>query len=135
MEFNFTQVIVSVIISSSFVGGVFAAFTKKMWSPEAKNDLAKLGNDFARQLLEDAKSERQELRLTIAELEDVVQENKASITRLKLLAEEKDRVIQELERRMARLAEKISSGEVITLQDIFGEKAPKDIVITKQEAV
>ena len=110
-------------------------FTKKLWSPEAKNDLAKLGNDFARQLLQDAKSEREELRLTITELEDIVQENKASIDRLKALANEKDRVIQELERRMARLAEKVSSGDPITLQDIFGEKAPKDVVITKQESV
>lgn len=129
MEASLAQIVVASLLSSGFVGGVIAALTKAMWSPESKNELAKLGNDFAQQLLEDAKTEREELRLTIKELESILTDHEASITRLKALAEEKDRVINELERRQTILASKLQQGLTITLKDIFGDKASNDVIL------
>lgn len=123
-DVNLGQLVVSVLLSAGFVSGIFALFTKKMWSPESKNDLAKLANDFASQLLNDAKVEREELRLSIRELEGVVTENREIIHRLESLAKEKDKVIGALEERLKIIAEKVRDGRVVTIKDIFGDSAP-----------
>lgn len=135
MEVNLAQIFVSVVLSSGFVGGFFALLTKRMTSPESRNDLARLGNEFAHQLLQDARTEREELRLTINELEDIVTKKHDTIERLKHLAREKDLVIKELEHRLIVLAEKINSGQTITLKDIFGEKAPNAIINADTEII
>lgn len=120
-SFNYAQIVVTVLLSSGFVGGVMALLTKQMWSPESKNDLARLGNELAHQLLVDAKTEREELRLTIRELESTITEKGEVIARLNKIAHEKDRMISDLEDRQHKLALKIHLGEPITLYDIFGK--------------
>lgn len=134
-DLNIPQMVVSVLLSGGFVGGLFALLTKSMWSPESKNDLARLGNDFARQLLADAQTERAELRLTIHELETNKTAHLETIERLKNLLNEKNRVIRELEERLTRMAEKLSAGEAISLRDIFGENAPDHTYYSPDEAV
>lgn len=130
MEANVIQIIFTALLSSGLVGGLVALLTKTIWSPESKNDLAKLGNDFAHQLLLDAKSERAELRLTITELEDSITTKYQTIRRLNQIAEDKDKVIRDLENRLSMMARKLEEGIPITLQDIFGDKAPKGLHIS-----
>lgn len=120
------ETVVVAILSSSVVGGIITLLTKKVRSPEAENDLARLGNEFAHQLLADAKSEREELRLSIRELEDIITDRTEAVDRLRSLLEEKDAIIQELEVRQIKLAGKLQAGVPITLQDIFGKKAPSE---------
>lgn len=135
MELNMVQVIVTALLSSGFVGGLMTLLQKMIPSPESKNDLARLGNEFAHQLLIDAKTEREELRLTIRELEDLITEKRDTVDRLKQLAKDKDDTIRDLEERLIKMAEKLESGQRITLRDIFGEKAPEGFLITKEEVV
>jgi len=132
---TFAQFLVALFLSSSFMGGVFTIVTKKLWSPESKNELAKLGNEFAQQLLRDAKIEREELRLTIRELQDSISAKSQAIERLESLAKEKDKVIAELEERQYRMVNKLKEGIPITLKDIFGDKAPVDIQLITDEVV
>lgn len=127
------QLIVGLILSSGIIGSIMSLFMKSMWSPESKNDLARIGNEFAHQLLADAKSEREELRATIRELENVGKDHTASIARLNRIVAEKDVVINELEQRQIKMAHKLQKGEVITLQDIFGERAPKGLTIVPED--
>jgi uncharacterized coiled-coil protein SlyX len=135
MELNYEQLIVTTLLSSGLVTGLFTLITKKVASPEAKNDLARLGNEFARQLLIDAKSEREELRLTITELESVLSNKSDKIERLNQMLEDKDIVIKQLEARLRTISIKIQHGEPITLRDIFGEKAPDNLYVTQDPVV
>lgn len=88
----------------------------------------RLGNDFLRGLLNDARAEREELRKTIDELRDERTSHVASITRLEALLSSKDDRIRALEHLPQDLTEKLQRGEVITLEDVLG--AP----IVRQEA-
>ena len=119
------QAAIVAILSGGLVSGIFTLLSKRSRSPESQNELARLGNEFAAQLLEDARTERKELRLTIADLEKSNDTKQQSIDRLKALAEEKDRRIEALEQRQQVLAEKLQRGEQITLADIFGGEAPR----------
>lgn len=134
MNLNYAQLIVTALLSSGFVTGMIALFGKTLTSPESKNDLARLGNEFAHQLLLDAKSEREELRLTIRELEQTNITQIDIIGRLEKLAHEKDKVIEELERRQIVIANKLQAGDPITLQDIFGPTAPKEFQLSNVNA-
>lgn len=129
------QIIITALLSSGFVSGFIALLSKTVWSPESKNELARLGNEFAQQLLLEARSERQELRVTIQELEATVNVKNETINRLKHLAEEKDAVIHELEERQVMLAQKLQDGKPITLQDIFGDRAPKDFHLALDDPI
>jgi predicted nuclease with TOPRIM domain len=126
----FQNIIVS-ILGGGLVAGVFSLLTKKSKSPESQNELARLGDEFASQLLKEAQLERKELRLTIEELEKSVKEQSTSIKtleesieRLKVILQAKDDRISELEDRQTLLAEKLQHGEKISLTDIFGKDAP-----------
>lgn len=127
---SLTQLIAAIVMSSAFTTGLFSVLSKKLQSPEAKNDLTKLGNDFAHQLLTEARNEREQLRLTIKELSSTVVTKDETIDRLKHLLREKDQVIQDLELRQVRLAKKLREGTPITLKDVFGEVAPEGIMLT-----
>jgi septal ring factor EnvC (AmiA/AmiB activator) len=118
------QSIVVAVISGGLVSGIFTLVGKKTKSPESQNDLAKLGNEFAAQLLEDARAERKELRLSIQELENSNDVKQATINRLNDLLAQKDRRITELEERQNDMARKLQRGEAISLRDIFGHDAP-----------
>ena len=121
-----SQVIIVAVLSSGLASAIVAFFSKKAWSPESKNELARLGNEFAQQLLKDARSERAELRATIHELETATIDHKGSIERLTRLVEEKDRVIHELEERRILIARKLQQGKAITLYDVFGDHTPEE---------
>lgn len=123
-EINVIQVLVTALLSSGFIGGFLALIQKKIWSPESENDLVRIGNEFANQLLLEARVERKELRLTITELESVNASKEDSIARLLKIVENKDAMIRQLESRQYALAEKIREGEVITFRDLFGSDAP-----------
>lgn len=127
-EFNAIQVAVTALLSSGFVGGVMTLFSKKVWSPESKNELARIGNEFAQLLLEEARAEREELRQTIKELEHSIISKEDAIDRLQSIAREKDAVIQILEERQFIVAHKIQQGEVVTMYDIFGPHAPPEFL-------
>lgn len=129
---NIPQMIAAFIFGSATVTGLFSIFNKKVESPEAKTDLARLVHETAHQLIVDAKSEREELRLTIRELNASIVTKDETIQRLEKLAEEKDAVIAELEARQIRLARKITAGIQITLRDVFGDIIPPDYDITYQ---
>ena len=125
------QTIILAILGGGLVSGIFSFLTKRSRSPESQNELARLGNDFATKLLEDARTERKELRLTIQDLEKLnetkqesIEKKQESIERLKALADEKDRRIEELEQQRQTVAQKLQRGEKITLADIFGKEAP-----------
>lgn len=129
------QIVVTALLSSGMVGGVLALITKAEWSPESKNELARLGNEFAQQLLQDAKVEREELRITIRDLEHSLSTKREIIERLNKLAEDKDIVIRNLEQRQIDMAEKLKKGLPITLQDIFGGNAPANYTLGYDEVV
>lgn len=118
------QSIVVALLTGGFVSGIFAVINKKTVSPESQNDLARLGNEFAAQLLKDAKEERAELRASITELEKSNETKEQSIKRLKKLLEEKDARIEILENHQQNVASKLQRGEPLTLFDIFGKDAP-----------
>lgn len=128
------QTVISVVISSGIVTGIMALLTKRSRSPESQNELARLGNEFAAQLLADARVERKELRETISELENSNHTKQEIIDRLKNLLDEKDKRINELEHRQQVVAHKLRSGEKITLADIFGKDAPNDIHVVIEES-
>jgi len=130
------QTIAVAILTGGLVSGIFALVTKRARSPESQNELARLGNEFATKLLEDARTERTELRLTIKDLESSNGTKQTTIDRLNALLETKNNRIDELEKRQQIVAVKLQAGEKITLQDIFGEDAPTDIhVVVDKEAV
>lgn len=134
---NIFQTIAVAVLTGGLVSGIFALVTKRARSPESQNELARLGNDFAAKLLEDARTERGELRQTIKELEGSNGTKQETIDRLNALLEKKNERIDELERRQQVTARKLQAGEKITLQDIFGEDAPVDIhiAVVDKEAV
>lgn len=133
---NTLQVIIAAVLSSSFIGGVFTLLTKKVSSPENKTSLASLSNEFASQLLTDARAEREELRLTIRELERLLGKNEDTIKRLNALLVEKDRRITELDEHRKVMLTKINLGQRVTLTDLFGDIAPPGIIIkTDQEDI
>ena len=119
------QSIIMGILSGGLVGGIMTLVTKKARSPESQNELARLGNEFATQMLEEARTERKELRLTISELEGHVSTKQGTIDRLTKLLQDKDDKIADLESRQHLLAQKLQRGEKITLADIFGKDAPE----------
>jgi len=130
---SMTQIVVTALLSSTVVGTIVASLFKLLWTPETKNDLARLGNEFAKELLDEARSEREELRTTIKALEGVVETKKEVIGRLYALAEEKDSRIEELEARQVHIANKLQLGQRITLQDVFGAKVPKGFSFLNDE--
>lgn len=130
---EFIQQVVLGILGGGGVAGIFALVNKRSRSPESQNELARLGNEFAKQLLDDARSERKELRDTIKELEESNSAKQESIDRLNTIAENKDRRIAELERRQNLVAQKLQAGEKITLSDIFGGDSPAQIHIVMDE--
>lgn len=121
---NTVQVITLAVLSSGLVSGLFTLFAKKLWSPESENDLARLGNEFASQLLRDAKVEREELRQTIKDLEESNDVKQSTILRLERLLHEKNQRITELEKQKGEVVRKLKNGEQITLHDLFGDMAP-----------
>lgn len=130
---QFIQLLISSLLGGGVVGGIFAVITKKSKSPESQNELARLGNEFASKLLEDARVERKELRDTIKELESTKAAQSTSIDKLNNILQAKDDKIQELENRQQILAHKLQIGEVITLKDIFGKDAPSTMYLTIDE--
>lgn len=126
---NIVQVAVTALISSGFVGGLMTLLSKKVWSPESKNDLAKIGNDFAQLLLEEARTERAELRTTIKELEKSLVVKEEAMDRLERIANEKDVVIQTLEERQFQVARKVQLGEKVSFYDIFGPRTPPEFIV------
>ena len=127
-DLNGIQLLVTALLSSGLVGGFITLFTKKIWSPETKNDLARIGNEFAQLLLEEARAEREELRTTIRELETGLITKQETIEKLDKILDEKDLVIGLLEERQYVVARKIASGEVVSLYDIFGPRTPEDFL-------
>ena len=119
-----THVVTAVALLSSFISSITTIAVKKLVSPEARNELARIGNEFAEQLLKEARSEREELRATISELEGVLVANHETITKLRHIANEKDLVIQELESRRFNVALKLRNGQTVTAEDVFGAKVP-----------
>lgn len=119
-----TQVVTAVALSSSFISSITTIAVKKLVSPESRNELARIGNEFAEQLLKEARSEREELRATISELEGVLVANHETITKLRHIAHEKDLVIHELESRRFNVALKLRNGQTVTAEDVFGAKVP-----------
>jgi phage-related minor tail protein len=109
---------------SSLVSSLTTIAVKKERSPESKNELARIGNEFAEQLLNEARSEREQLRATISELESVLATNHDTMTTLRRIAVEKDLVIQELEARRFNVALKLRNGQKVTYEDVFGTKVP-----------
>lgn len=99
---------------------LIAIFGKRVASKSDDNDAMKLGNEFLRGLLADAKSEREELRATIEELRDDRKSHEESLARLKSLLEQKNERIEQLEATLDRIAEKLSAGESVTLADLVG---------------
>lgn len=120
--FSGIQIAITALLSSGLVGGIMTIFSKKVWSPESKNELARIGNEFAQLLLEEARAEREELRRTIDELERVILEKKEALEKLEAIAREKDQVIHMLEDRQMMVARKIREGELVSLDDVFGPK-------------
>lgn len=119
-----THIVTAVALLSSFISSITTIAVKKLVSPEARNELARIGNEFAEQLLKEARSEREELRATISELEGVLAANHETITKLRRIADEKDLVIHELESRRFNVALKLRNGQTVTAEDVFGEKVP-----------
>lgn len=99
---------------------LIAIFGKRVASKSDDNDAMKLGNEFLRGLLADAKSEREELRATIEELRDDRKSHEESLARLKALLDQKNERIEQLEATLDRIAEKLSAGESVTLADLVG---------------
>lgn len=125
---NGLQIFVTALLSSGLVGGLITLLSKRVWSPESKNELARIGSEFAQLLLEEARTEREELRMTIAELEASLLSKEEAIKRLNKMANEKDSVIQLLEERQFVVARKIQQGELVSLYDIFGPKTPPEFL-------
>lgn len=124
---NSAQIIVTAILSSGLVTGFFAYFNKRTWSPESKNELARMGSEFAQQLLRDAKAEREELRATIKELQEFADTKQETIDRLRKICDDKDEVIEILEKQQVVVAQRIKNRQTITLKDVFGEGLTEDI--------
>lgn len=109
---------------SAVVLGIFQLINRRTRTPESEAERTRLGNDFLRGLLDDARKEREELRATITELKQTNETNVDAIRRLQTLLDDKTDRIEKLEDRQQMLAEKLQSGEQITLADIFGADAP-----------
>jgi septal ring factor EnvC (AmiA/AmiB activator) len=122
------QAALSGSLGAAVVTGAFllvnGLVSKRLRSPADENERTKLGNDFLRSLLEDARKEREELRMTIKELKESGETKDETIARLETLAESKDSRIEELETRIENMARKLQAGDIITLQDVFGPDAP-----------
>lgn len=115
---------------------VVAVINKKARTPSDENDSIRLGNEFLRGLLSDAKAEREELRKTIEELRDDKKTHEEAVSRLESIADTKDARIRELEAILERLTEKLQRGEVVSLQDILGDTTGSSpiIIMTTVEA-
>lgn len=98
---------------------LIALFGKKLRSPADENDSIRLGNEFLRGLLEDARKEREELRKTLEEMRSDRVGHEQTITRLEGLLVGKDIRIRELEDLLESLTEKLRRGQVITIEDLL----------------
>lgn len=112
-----------VTVLVALITGGYALLNKKTRAPADDNEAMKLGNEFLRGLLADAKSEREELKATIEGLKADTQAHKASVDRLEGLLRHKDDRIAELESIIDRLVAKLGQGELITVSDLFVKQA------------
>lgn len=117
------QLVTSVLTGSFGIGAiVYLVIQKRLRTPADENDSIRLGNEFLRGLLDDARKEREELRKTIDELRDARTDNEATILRLQKLLASKDERIEALESLLERITEKLHRGEHITLEDVLGSR-------------
>lgn len=93
---------------------------KKIKTPADENEATRLGNQFLRDMLADAKAEREELRESIKQLHEDGVAKQAALDRLEQILESKDSRIRELEERQEQNARKLQSGVALTLEDILG---------------
>ncbi len=128
MADSFTTTIFAVLGLLMGAGGLGTVLVqtigKRVKTPADENERTKLGNEFLRSLLEDARKEREELRMTIDELRALDVKNTEAIRRLQTIADSKDDRIRELESRQAANAAKLQAGHPLTLADILGTTPP-----------
>lgn len=121
------QLVANLVGGSAGLGALlFLILQKRIRTPADENESVKLGNEFLRGLLSDARAEREELRKTIDELRDERTTHVASIARLEALLSSKDDRIQMLEQLLQDLTEKLQRGEPITLEDILGVRTSQE---------
>lgn len=138
------QTVIIALIGSGLFQAVSTVVSKRSKSPESQNELARLGNEFASKLLEDARVERKELKDTIVQLESIkssqaneLETKNNAINKLQQILHEKELKITDLENRQQEVARKLQVGEKITLSDIFGRDAPQGIhvIVDSKDAV
>jgi hypothetical protein len=89
-------------------------------SPADENEATRIGNDFFKSLLSEAREERKELRETIAALERDGNVKRERIEALEALDRKKTHRIEVLERRAQKAAEKLAAGVLLTVADLLG---------------
>lgn len=109
----------SITAIASLGTALLAIFGKKIWGASDQNESVKLGNEFLRGLLNDARTEREELRKTIDDLRADAKSHADAIARLTSILTSKDARIQQLETLLEALTEKLRRGEAITLADLL----------------
>lgn len=114
------QSLLVAVLSSTGTAGLFGLLIKILPTQESKTNLVEIGNELAKDLLSQAREERNELRKTIQELRTINVEKRDTIKCLTKLAEEKDRVIHGMELRATSVATKLEMGLPVTNLDIFG---------------
>ena len=107
-------------IVAAIIAVIGAIASRRLRTPSDDNDATRVAREWYRGMLEDAKSEREELRKSIEELRTVGLEKNAAIFRLEKLVRHKDERIAELEERQRKNVEKLRDGQVLTLSDILG---------------
>lgn len=111
------QVITAVV---TVAAALIALFGKRIPSKAEDNENMKLGNELLRGLLEDARSERAALKITIDDLRADRVAHVAAVERLEALLQQKDTRIAALELAISGIAAKLGRGEIITLTDLVG---------------
>lgn len=119
----FQQIVLS-MVSSGVLVALITAFSRLLPSSDVKrqeqNELINMGNEFAKELLDQARVEREELRKTLAELAEIRVKNNVTIAKLEQLVIDKDYTIREMETRQYAVASKIRMDLPVTDVDIFG---------------
>lgn len=119
--------VASGIVVAAIVAGIFgisqaviARKSRQDRTPADENEATRLGNEFFKTLLGEAREERKELRETIRQLETDGTTKQSRIDALLALDARKTRRIDILEMRARLAAEKLASGSLLTIVDILG---------------
>lgn len=115
---DWVELLGSTVFSSSVIIAVVGVWGRKILTPKDRTNLMAAQQQLVDQLLSEARIERESLRATIHELNEIGTRNVETIDGLRRMISEKDLMIRTLELTLNNIYTKVRTGILITEADV-----------------